>query len=358
MRILVVSNLYPDARLPVFGIFVAAHVEALLRAGATVDLVTIKGIPAHEAVLRKYVALLGRSFLVAVLARLAGRRPQVVEAHVAYPTAIPAWVASRILGARLVVYSHGSDVTRAGTGLHRWLARRVFRAADLHVATSTFIAGELAARFDVDPRKTVVLSPGIDVQLFAGDGSAESLGGRRGVLFVGHLSRGKGVHELLQAVARLERGTELRFVGDGPERAALEAEAGSLGVTARFDGSLPRSAVAEAMRRAAVVAVPSTHPEGLGLVALEGMAAGALVVASRIGGIPETVVDGQNGWLVPPGDVDALAAALRDALTVAVSEDATRRDQLVERARTTARGQDVDAMARRTLAAFDAMVGA
>ena len=73
MRILVVSNLYPDARLPAFGIFVAAHVEALMRAGAVVDLIAIKGIPAHRAVLRKYALLVIRSFLVAVLARVAGR---------------------------------------------------------------------------------------------------------------------------------------------------------------------------------------------------------------------------------------------------------------------------------------------
>jgi hypothetical protein len=79
-----------------------------------VDVLAIRGIPAYEAVLRKYAVLTVRSLVAAVMARLRGRRPQIVEAHIAYPTALPAWMLARIVGARLVVYSHGSDVTGGG----------------------------------------------------------------------------------------------------------------------------------------------------------------------------------------------------------------------------------------------------
>jgi glycosyltransferase involved in cell wall biosynthesis len=353
LRILVVSNLYPDARLPAFGTFVAAHVEALRRAGAVVDLLAIRGIPAHEAVARKYAVLTLRSVLVAIVARIAGRRPQIVEAHVAYPTAVPAWIASRIVGARLVVYSHGSDVTAAKARFHRRLASRVFRAADLHVATSGFIARELVQRFHVDRRRVIVLSPGIDFRRFSDGAAAAS---RTGILFVGRLASGKGVRELLQAVARLDRPTSLRFVGGGPERNALEREALEMGVAATFDGPLPPDDVARAMREAAVVAVPSTYPEGLGLVAIEGMAAGALVVASDIGGLPESVVDGTTGWLVPPGDVPALTAALSEALALSEAGSA-RRTAMLSGARKAARAQDVDAIAARTLAAYESSIG-
>jgi glycosyltransferase involved in cell wall biosynthesis len=353
LRILVVSNLYPDARLPAFGTFVAAHVEALRRAGAEVDLLAITGIPAHEAVLRKYAILTLRSVLVGIMARVTGRRPQIVEAHVAYPTAIPASVAAWILGARLVVYSHGSDVTAAGRGFHRRLASRIFRGADLHVATSGFIAGELVRRFHVDERKVIVLSPGIDFDRFSRGGAAEA--SRSGVLFVGRLASGKGVHELLRAVARLDRPTALRFVGDGPERDTLEREAAEMGIAVSFDGALPPDDVARAMREAFVVAVPSTYPEGLGLVALEGMAAGALVVASEIGGLPESVVNGTTGWLVPPGDVAGLASALSDALALAEA-GSSQRTALLRRASDAARAQDVDAIAARTVAAYESLV--
>jgi glycosyltransferase involved in cell wall biosynthesis len=353
LRILVVSNLYPDARLPAFGTFVAGHVEALRRAGADVDLLAIRGIPAHEAVARKYAVLTLRSLLVAIVARVAGRAPQIVEAHVAYPTAVPARIAAWIVGARLVVFSHGTDVTGSAGGFHRRLAGRVFRAADLHVATSRFVAGELVRRFRVDRRTVTVLSPGIDFRSFS-DGAAST--SRGGVLFVGRLAPGKGVHELLQAVARLDRTTPLRFVGDGPEREALEREAAEIGVASRFDGPLPPADVGRAMREAAVLAVPSTYPEGLGLVALEGMAAGALVVASDIGGLPESVVDGTTGWLVPPGDVEALTAALSEALALSRARS-PRRAAMLRDAREAARAQDVDAIAVRTLATYEALIG-
>jgi glycosyltransferase involved in cell wall biosynthesis len=71
------------------------------------------------------------------------------------------------------------------------------------------------------------------------------------------------------------------------------------------------------MRAAAVVAVPSVYREPLGLVAIEAMAAGAIVVASATGGLPETVVDGGTGFLVPPADVPALTEALLRALELA-----------------------------------------
>jgi glycosyltransferase involved in cell wall biosynthesis len=352
VRILIVTNLFPDARLPAFGTFVAEHAEALRRAGAEVEVVAIMGIPVHTAVLRKYLSLSVRTAAVALGLRFRGRCPDVVEAHVAYPTALLGWLAARITGARLVVFSHGSDVTASVRGLRRRWRRWIVRRGDLHVATSRFIAGELIRRFEIDPRSVIVLSPGIDFGRFS---VAESHEARAGVLFVGRLARGKGVYELVQAVGRLDPPAPLRFVGGGPEHAGLERTAAALGVHATFDGPLPPQQVAMAMRAAAVVAVPSTYPEGLGLVALEGMAAGALVVGSAIGGIPESVVDGETGWLVPPGDVAALAAALAEALSV--SDTASeRRTAIVSRARDAARAQDVNAVAARTLASYAALV--
>lgn len=361
MRILIVSNLYPDARQPAFGTFVALHVEALRQAGADVEVIAIKGVPAQAAILRKYTSLCVRTAIHAVWALLRRRRPQVVEAHVAYPTAIPAWVAARILGARLVVFVHGSDVTGDGADgvrrlvarsrFHHRLAGAIFRKADLLVANSAFIGGELSRRFAVDRRRVVEWSPGIDYEKFAITGRETH---RSGILFVGRLARGKGVHELLQAVARLDDAPELRFIGTGPERGALEGEAHTLGVSTRFDGALPPAAVAQAMQEACVLAMPSNYPEALGLVAVEGMAAGALVVASDVGGVGESVSDGENGWLVVPGDVAALAAALRAALDIAEDDPAAYRD-IRARALARAKAHDVRDIAARTIRAYAAL---
>ena len=169
---------------------------------------------------------------------------------------------------------------------------------------------------------------------------------------MGRLARGKGVHELIQAVATLDEKIALRFVGSGPERAALEEEAIRLGVAASFEGALAPRDVAGAMREASVVAMPSTYPEGLGLVVLEAMAAGALVVASAVGGVGESVIDGETGLLVPAGDVPALARALRVALTTAI-DDPVRYRAIRSRAKAKAREHDVHGIAIQTLRAYE-----
>src|SRR6185503_4719271 len=109
--------------------------------------------------------------------------------------------------------------------------------------------------------------------------------------------------------AAAQLGDELRYVfcGDGGERAALEKAAAGLAGRVVFAGF--RRDVAACLAAADVVAMPSLH-EGLGVAALEAMAASRPVVASRVGGLAEVVVDGDTGVLVPPSDPPALAAGL------------------------------------------------
>lgn len=146
------------------------------------------------------------------------------------------------------------------------------------------------------------------------DGSED--GGRDSfhLVFVGRLAGVKGAPLLLDAVARLAAarpGLRLTLVGDGPERPALEARAAELGLGARvaFTGYLTQDQVADTLARADALALPS-FAEGVPVVLMEAMATGLPVVTTRIMGIPELVEDGVSGLLVPPGDLDALTAAL------------------------------------------------
>ena len=130
--------------------------------------------------------------------------------------------------------------------------------------------------------------------------------------FVGRLAPQKGCEYLIQAAPAVLKGHPdacFQLIGDGPERARLEGLAASLGVSAavEFAGFDPHPA--RRMRLMSVLAVPSIY-EPLGIVALEGMAMGVPVVASAVGGLPETIVDGSTGILVKPADPAALAAAL------------------------------------------------
>jgi glycosyltransferase involved in cell wall biosynthesis len=134
-------------------------------------------------------------------------------------------------------------------------------------------------------------------------------------VFVGRLTEQKALPVALAAIAEVD-GARLILVGDGPERASLERRVSELGLVDRvqFLGSLPRE---DALRylAGARAALLSSAWENLPHAAVEALAVGTPVVSTNVGGVPEVVRDGENGLLVPPNDVAALAAALRAVLT-------------------------------------------
>jgi len=150
---------------------------------------------------------------------------------------------------------------------------------------------------------------------------------RHGAAFVGRLVSDKGAALLLQAIGHLHRDglkIPLSIVGDGPERARLEDLARSLGIekSVRFLGSYSPREIAAVLNETEVLVVPSIWEEPFGIVALEGIACGCVVVASRGGGLSEAV--GRCGLTVPNGDVLALANALRQALSDRVLRESLR----------------------------------
>lgn len=192
----------------------------------------------------------------------------------------------------------------------RWTARR----ADLVLAPSEATAAELvrdygARRVEVLPNATGGLAP-------SGPPERRSEDGEGYLLFVGRLRIRKGVEVLFEALRPLPS-ARLLIAGDGEHRGALEAKAGELGLSASgavsFLGRCGAPRVAGLLSGAAALVVPSTY-EGMPLVVLEAMAAGVPVVASRVSGIPEVVVDGETGWLVPAEDPAALARVLAEVL--------------------------------------------
>jgi glycosyltransferase involved in cell wall biosynthesis len=213
-------------------------------------------------------------------------------------------------GARLVV-TRRMDYVPAGGPYVRLLYNR---AVDAVIAISEGVRDALV-RGGVEPARIRVVPSGIDVERLAAPPAAgAALRGEWGigpdavaVVVLGALERRKGHAVLLAAAAEL--GDDLRYVfcGDGSERAALEAAAAGLPGRVVFAGF--RRDVAACLAAADVVAMPSLH-EGLGVAALEAMAASRPVVASRVGGLGEVVVDGETGVLVPPSDPAALAAGL------------------------------------------------
>ncbi len=141
----------------------------------------------------------------------------------------------------------------------------------------------------------------------------------KNLLFVGRLAAVKGVAVLLEALATVRAAhpeVRLTLIGDGPERAALQARAKALGVTdiVTFAGAKTQDEVAEALSRTDLFVLPS-FAEGVPVVLMEAMASRIAVIATRIAGIPELVEDGVSGRLVPPGDTDGLANAINVLLS-------------------------------------------
>ncbi|HOU53155.1 MAG TPA: glycosyltransferase family 4 protein [Myxococcota bacterium] len=132
------------------------------------------------------------------------------------------------------------------------------------------------------------------------------------LVFLGALTRGKGLDLLLRAMTLLPREVRLRVLGTGPQEAWLREVAGHLGVAPRVEwsGALPRAAIAGHLREALCLVVPSREPETFGLVGLEAFRHGTPVIASRAGGVGEWLQEGRTGLAFPPGEWRALAQVL------------------------------------------------
>jgi glycosyltransferase involved in cell wall biosynthesis len=183
------------------------------------------------------------------------------------------------------------------------------RAADLFIPVSESVAARsgLARRglpYDVIPN----FVPDALVGTPPGPRPAGLPEGRY-VVFAGDLSRDKGLETLLRAHAAVRGAPPLVLVGRAVPTTPRRLPAGTIRL-----GPRPHAELMEIFRGAQAALVPSTWEEPFGLVALEAMAMACPVIASRVGGLPDIIDDGRTGLLVPPGDHDALAGALRRVL--------------------------------------------
>src|SRR5688572_12153367 len=194
---------------------------------------------------------------------------------------------------------------------------RIVAAADLIVAASGVERAYLAEQYGADPRRVTVVPCGVDTGLFTPGSRADAraalgLDDDPVILYAGRIAPIKGLDTLLDAVGRLRgRGRRLRLIvagGDADEpldghEAALRRHAERLRLAdcVRFIGAQPQPALRTYYVAADVTVLPSYY-ESFGMVALEAMACGSPVIASRVGGLVTTVRDGVTGFLVPDGD--------------------------------------------------------
>jgi glycosyltransferase involved in cell wall biosynthesis len=185
------------------------------------------------------------------------------------------------------------------------------RTANAVVSVSEFGARDLK-RYGI--RRVEVIHNGVPFPSYETEGSGRNGSFRIGT--VGRLSKEKGQTVLLSAFRILSDslpGLSLKIAGEGEEREELRKQAVSLGIEPQVEFSGYVRDVWEVYKELDVFVLPS-HTEGIPLALLEAMAAGVPVVATRVGGVPEIVRDGQDGLLVPPRDPEAAAVAIRRIL--------------------------------------------
>ncbi|HEX6885577.1 MAG TPA: glycosyltransferase family 4 protein [Planctomycetota bacterium] len=265
-----------------------------------------RGLEVHAVPMRSDLDL---PAVVRLRRALAGARVDLVHLHTGRATWLGAWAARWARRPAVSTRRQDRPVARsARTRLlyGRLLARTV--AISPAVAECLRLGGVRAPQViasSVDPAALRPRRARADVRAELGLAPEDFV-----VLTLCALVPRKGVDVLVDALAALPPSptpSVLLVAGDGPERAALEARAASLGRRVRFLGARTDKAELLAACDAFVLA---SRAEGLGVAALEAMAAGRAVVASRVGGLAEAVVEGRTGLLVPPGEPAPLAAAL------------------------------------------------
>jgi starch synthase len=215
-----------------------------------------------------------------------------------------------------------------GYALSSWCEKVAVESADAIIAVSSGMRADVLAAYPaVTPERVVVIRNGIDSAEYAPDPGTAVLDrygvdpARPAVIFVGRITRQKGVPVLLRAAASLAPQAQLVLLAGQPDTPELAGEVTGLVTSLQQTRSgviwipemLPKREVIQLLSHATVFACPSLY-EPLGIVNLEAMACGTAVVGSQVGGIPEVVTDGETGLLVPPDDPAALAAALNALL--------------------------------------------
>lgn len=325
MKILLISNMYPSQKYPHYGVFVKNTEEVLEQ---------IPGVAVKRVVMGKQdgkfhkLATYFRFYMQAVLRGVFGKYDVIYGhfiSHVAMPVRMIKALNPKV---KIVLNAHGNDVVADMPRDEKWVAlsRKVIPLADSVIVPSKYYRDVLHNAFDVPEEKLLVYpSGGINTHLFAPQDPekvCEKFGLDRNKRYVGYVSRiekNKGWDTFLGMAAQLKTENDLGFivVGDGSEVNEFQEMAQQLGVEekiVRFP-LLSQQEIAQLYSVLDVFCFPTYRKsESLGLVGLEAMACGCLVVASNVYGPSSYMENGVNGFTVSPNQPQALADGVKKAL--------------------------------------------
>jgi alpha-maltose-1-phosphate synthase len=286
--------------------------------------------------------------------------PDIVHCHTWY-SHFAGCLARPLTGARLVLTTHSLEPHRPwkaeqlGSAYNAtvWLERTAYREADGVIAVSRAMKEDVQDLYGVDPARVRVIHNGIDPDEYRPRPSPATLHrlaidpDAPFVLFVGRITRQKGILHLVRAIRHLDPGMQVVLCAGAPDTEQIGAEMSAAVEEARHDAAarivwipemLPKSDVIALYTHAAVFVCPSVY-EPFGIINLEAMACETPVVASAVGGIPEIVVPGETGILVPFDAEGAGSAEPRDAAAFSLALAGSINELMRDAARRAAMGR-------------------
>ena len=311
----------------------------------------------------------------------------LVHSHTWYAN-LAGFLASQLHGIPHVVTAHSLEPLRpwkaeqlaGGYRLSSWIERTAFESASRIIAVSAGMKSDILRSYpQVLPERVDVIHNGIDTEKWKPNFDIEILrkfgisDSKTSVTFVGRITRQKGLHYFLKAARRLPPSVQLVICAGAPDGPEIASEIRSLVADLQQERSdviwiedqLPQPVLATILSHSSLFVCPSVY-EPLGIVNLEAMACALPVIATATGGIPEVVIDGETGWLVPveqvqdgtgtPVDEQRFVSDWADTLNVALdSGDLQRRGA---NGRERARAEfGWDAIAKQTLKTYELALG-
>jgi len=318
MKIAIIVNFFPPKWIAGTEIATYHLAEHLAGRGNEVHIITSldddlseesseKGFLIHRLPVVR-IRTLGMIFFWAAIYRTIKKiDPDLVHAQ-SLIFAIPACISKKMLKIPYVVWGQGSDVY-----LHNWFMKLVSKTIIINADSVIALTKDMKRVLqEIYSRDIEVVPNGIDIEECQNrPHEHESVSPEKKIIFVGRLNPVKGVPSLLRAmkiVCEVLPDAKLIIVGDGEEREDLESLADSLGIRDRVDfvGRVPHERIPDYLCKADIFVLPSVS-EGFGIVILEAMACGLPIVATRVGGVPDIIEEGVNGFLVESGDFPEMA---------------------------------------------------
>ncbi|MCL6507369.1 MAG: N-acetyl-alpha-D-glucosaminyl L-malate synthase BshA [Bryobacteraceae bacterium] len=281
----------------------------------------------HEVEVSSYPLFQFPPYCLALASRMAEVAEQyeldILHVHYAIPHSISALLARDMLARRrklpFITTLHGTDITLVGADRSYFpITKFSIEQSDGVTAISEYLRARTVEVFDVDTEIRVIRNF-VDCDLYRPQPKSERRWGAPGEGILIHISNFRPVKRVLDCVrilaaVRRRVGAHLLMVGDGPERGPAERLARELGLERHVTFLGKQSHVERLIPQADVLLLPS-ELEAFGLAALEAMACGVPPVATRVGGVPELIAHGEDGFLEAPGDIAAQAARVVDLLT-------------------------------------------